>query len=754
LKKITLATIACIVLTIFIPIAVPAMAANPTPFTGDVEADFTGPGILIVPDPQGDVGLPVEAPGGTQSGWDIKGLRLTYDDGTDTLFVGINAYAIAGDAEGNGNPGTSAQWLLDNGGEDLPNFEQTECFAVYFDLDQNGSYDVIAGVSGDTDLSGFRVASTLGVPGNPAYNFGAEIPGHEGSVVAGPDIEFEILNFSTLPGHDDVAGFKVTGFMGSQQDNGIGEDFVVYSQSPSTITTISSSASSVVAGGTVDLTITEENDGTVNLTSPQVTVTQQGALLATLTAPPDTGDTDIDGVLDAGETWTWTITSNVLTADPTLFVASGSGNGPADIPVTYPDDPDEQDDVEVDILYPSTITTIEASPAGPVVIGATVDLTVTEENDGEVPLTSPHVEVMQGAAMLADLMAAPDSGDLNTDGILDPGETWSWTITSDPLTVNPTTFTATGYGTDPILNVITYPGDADEMDSVDVGVLTPSTITTIASSDTIVLPNDTVDLTVTEENDGQVPLTSPHVEVMQGAAMLADLMGPPDSGDLNTDGILDPGETWSWTIPSNPITVDPTMFTATGYGTDPILNVITYPDDPDEMDTVEVELIIPSTEVNISASAYQIIEGGSVDLTIDEKNDGDAELHNVQVIVNDGTSDIAVLTAPPDSGDIDMDDILDPGETWRWVIQDYGPIDANTTFTATGTGFDPDNNEITYPDDPEERDMVTVYVQPPLVGGSVYMESIGSILVPWISLFGLVAAGSVLLLKKKKWLLR
>ncbi|MHC4790949.1 MAG: hypothetical protein ACYS8Y_05875, partial [Planctomycetota bacterium] len=50
---------------------------------------------------------------------------------------------------------------------------------------------------------------------------------------------------------------------------------------PTTITTITSSAASVVTGGTVDLTITEENDGDVDLTSPQVVVTKNAVLLAT-----------------------------------------------------------------------------------------------------------------------------------------------------------------------------------------------------------------------------------------------------------------------------------------------------------------------------------------------------------------------------------------------------------------------------------------------------------------------------------------
>jgi hypothetical protein len=80
-------------------------------FTGDVPTDFTGPGVLIIPDPSGigDVGRPLNARPGIVSGWDMVDLRLAYDAAADTLYVGINTYGIAGDADGDGNPGgTSA----------------------------------------------------------------------------------------------------------------------------------------------------------------------------------------------------------------------------------------------------------------------------------------------------------------------------------------------------------------------------------------------------------------------------------------------------------------------------------------------------------------------------------------------------------------------------------------------------------------------------------------------------------------------
>ena len=567
-------------------LAIAATAATPT-FTGDVEADFTGPGILTISDSSGDVGLPGSAPGGTVSGWDMKDIRLTYDLATDTLYVGINAFGIAGDADGDGDPGATSAWLGATGGADIADFGTTESFAVFFDLDQDGTFDVIAGVSSSTNLSGFSVNDFSGNPGNPAGAFGTALPGNTGSVAVGPDVEFTITNFSALADQDALlAGFEVRAFMGSLEDDGIGEDFVVYEQSPTTVTDISASPTSVVSGGSVSLTITEENDGDVDLANPQVVVTKNGAPHATLTAAPDSGD-DGDGVLEVGETWSWTISSGPITIDPTAFVATGSGTAPGDFAVTYPADPEEQDSASVNPLTPSTITTITSSDPT-VVIGESVDLTITEENDGEVDLTSPQVVVTKNGAPHATLTDPPDSGD-DGDGVLEVGETWTWTISSGPITVDPTTFVAIGSGTDPAGNVITYPGDPDERDEVSVGTLTPSTITTITSSAAMVDSGDSVDLTITEENDGQVDLTSPQVVVEKGGVLLATLGDPPDSGD-DGDGVLEVGEIWTWTIDSGPITAT-TTFLATGSGIDPAGNVITYPGDPDEQDSVTVEVM-------------------------------------------------------------------------------------------------------------------------------------------------------------------
>ena len=77
------------------------------------------------------------APPNTISGWDIKDLRLTYNNVTDTMYVGVNFYVVAGDADGDGNPG-GGSYFPPATGRDNPDLGITESISVYFDLDKDG----------------------------------------------------------------------------------------------------------------------------------------------------------------------------------------------------------------------------------------------------------------------------------------------------------------------------------------------------------------------------------------------------------------------------------------------------------------------------------------------------------------------------------------------------------------------------------------------------------------------------------------
>jgi hypothetical protein len=140
--------------------------------TGNVETDFVSPEAVIVADgATPDVGLPVVlASASVTSGWDIKDFRFVYDAEKDVLYVGINFFGIAGDADGNGNPSGSSAELISRGGQDLADLASSEAIQILFDWNGDGEFDTIAGVPTDVNASAFSVAPYL----SPAGEFPAQ----------------------------------------------------------------------------------------------------------------------------------------------------------------------------------------------------------------------------------------------------------------------------------------------------------------------------------------------------------------------------------------------------------------------------------------------------------------------------------------------------------------------------------------------------------------------------------------------------
>jgi hypothetical protein len=265
------------------------------------------------------------------------------------------------------------------------------------------------------------------------------------------------------------------------------------------------------------------------------------------------------------------------------------------------------------LLAPSTQVSI--TPDHTVIpTGAPVVWTIVERNDtptGYFPvgLDGPRVELSSdgGVTSFATLTAATAgmTGD-DGNGVLNAGEAWTWTVTTNP--VQDATVTATGFGTGPRSRVITFPSDAEERAAASVDVIAPSTVVGISAAPARATSGSQVTWTVTERNDGDVSLTAPFVRVDTDGGDdgdLATLSAPPATGDGNADGVLDPGETWTWTVTTNP-TADVTV-TATGHGTDPLGRDITFPADPDERAaasvTIVVTVLLPPTGISRTTSA-------------------------------------------------------------------------------------------------------------------------------------------------------
>ena len=201
-----------------------------------LQAAPDSPETIVIPDmPIRDGAIPPQAPAGFETGWDIEDIRFDYNPNTDVLSVVLSSHGIIGDPEGNGDPSAWApEWdAVGLPGTDEPDLGGLEHAVVTFDIDQDGSGDVIAGVPQGRDISAFSINSLS--PGLDAvpfveFAFGAPLPDNTGDIPTtapdadNPDISFTITNFSTILPSDDRLDFAVNAFLGSGSDGNIGED--------------------------------------------------------------------------------------------------------------------------------------------------------------------------------------------------------------------------------------------------------------------------------------------------------------------------------------------------------------------------------------------------------------------------------------------------------------------------------------------------------------------------------------------------
>ncbi len=189
-------------------------------FSGNVDNDFTYAQQTLT-DLSGDVGLSPNAPAGTVSGWDIDYASFLHFQSSGTLEIGIRFFGVAGDADGDGGEGTTSPWLAGNGGEDLASLDETESICIALDFDQDGNFDLIAGVSSnDTtyDVTAY-CPSELGI----SFSFCEAATGLNGGYMIGQDAEFRITDYPPLMSTEEIC-IDVHIFAGSLQDDGIGED--------------------------------------------------------------------------------------------------------------------------------------------------------------------------------------------------------------------------------------------------------------------------------------------------------------------------------------------------------------------------------------------------------------------------------------------------------------------------------------------------------------------------------------------------
>ncbi len=450
------------------------------------------------------------------------------------------------------------------------------------------------------------------------------------------------------------------------------ESFVKAYQMPAlTVTKIQSTGPNPVtsSGQVIQYTITVENTGSQTLTGIIISDELNGTALA-LSAP--SGDANSDGNLDVGETWTYTASYTVTQAD--IDAGNDLVNQVSVITTEVPGPTANSATTPLSSTAGLTVEKNQTSGPNPVTAAGDVpEYTITVENTGSQTLTGIIISDELNGTALA--LSAP-SGDANSDGNLDVGETWTYTAS---YTVTQADIDA---GNDLVnqVSVITteVPGPTANSATTPLSSTAGLTVEKNQTSgpNPVTAAGDVPKYTITVENTGSQTLTGLIISDELNGTALA-LSAP--SGDANSDGNLDVGETWTYTASYTVTQAD------IDAGNDLVnqVSVITteVPGPTANSATTPLSSTAGLTvEKNQTSGPNPVTAAGDVPkYTITVENTGSQTLTGL--IISDELNGTALALSAP-SGDANSDGNLDVGETWTYTA----------SYTVTQADIDAGND--------------------------------------------------------------
>ena len=426
---------------------------------------------------------------------------------------------------------------------------------------------------------------------------------------------------TTMPATGDASNtVSVTttdGIAGTTDPTGTATDTVTPLTSSITVSK-SADKASAQPGESITWTATVKNTGQVALTVNPPTDTVCPGITRV--------NSDANGLLDPGETWTYRCTTTMggSTVTNTFSVTTTDG-------ITGTTDPTGSDAATVTPLTSSIAVTkvADRSTAQP---GETITWTVTVQNTGAVPLTATMDDSI--------CSLAKTGGDAVNVGVLDPAETWTYRCTTimGAASVTNTVTVTTDDG-------ISGTTDPQRSEQATVNVRNSTILVKKTADKTVAQLGETVTWTVTVENTGQVGLTPTASDPMCTLTKTG--------GDTANVGVLDPGEKWTYqcttTMGDASVTNTATVTTSDG---------IAATTDPQGEDSATVNSVDSGIAVEKVADKSAAQPGETITWTV--------TVENTALVPLTPTVDDPGCTLTKTGGDPTNVGVLDPGEKWTY----------------------------------------------------------------------------------------
>lgn len=416
----------------------------------------------------------------------------------------------------------------------------------------------------------------------------------------------------------------------------------------------------IQAGDDAEFTLRVKNTGDLDLTNITVTDTFCDGAVPTLE-----DQSDGDSTLSPNEVWEYSCVRSNVSAD-FVNMASVTALDPANTLVS------DSEDAVVNVIQPD-LTMDKRPDEQSVLQGGTAIFFIDVTNTGDADLTEVSV-----SDALCDADPVLDSGDLNSDGKLNPGETWTYTCSRSNVNQD---FSNTALVT---FQDVTG-AEINRNASANVNVVNGGIDIEKSADNTTVLKGQSVKFTLSVLNTGQTPLTITSIDdpMCDAAPVLVD------NGD--GDGELAVNETWLYECEKSNLQENFNNV-ASVTAEDALSNEVS------DVDDIDITVINPSIDLEKTPEFQAVEQGETAIFELEVRNIGDQVLSNV-ILVDAQCTTLSFL-----GGDTNDDQLLQTDEVWRWRCEVVN-VTQNFTNIASVTAEDSNNNSV---GDTEEAEVEVV----------------------------------------------